>query len=199
MKNSKTWIGCGALALVLAAPAALAAPPAGTAEGRTTTESAGGGMVPTRTETTHATVVVTGIDKSARKLTIKNIGGDKMTFYVPSDIKAFDKLKVGDRIEVDYTESLALSMLPPGSKPSMTERTATVPGGAGREMSISAEVISVDAAANKITFKNPKGQTKTINVQDPELQAKLPSVKPGQVLQLTYTEAIVTGVQPVAK
>lgn len=199
MKNSTTWIGCGALALALAAPAAMAAPPAGTAESRTTTESAGSGVVPTRTETTHATVVVTGIDKTARKLTIKNLSGEKMTFYVPSDVKSFDKLKVGDRVEVDYMESIALSMLPPGSKPSMTERTATVPGGAGREMSISAEVISVDAAANKVTFKGPKGQIKTVNVQDSELQAKLPSLKPGQVLQLTYTEAIATGVQPVAK
>ena len=90
-------------------------------------------------------------------------------------------------------------MLPPGTKPAITERQATIPGAAGREMSVSAEIVSVDAAANKVTFKGPKGQLKTISVQDPEMQAKLPGLKPGQVMQLTYTEAIATAVQPVAK
>ena len=196
MKTRSMGIGF-ALALLLAAPAAFAAPPAGTATGRTTTE--GGGVLPTRTETTHATVVVTAVDKAARKLTIKNLSGEKMTFEVPADVKSFDKLKVGDKVDVDYTESLALSMLPAGSKPAMTERHAAVPGGAGREMSISAEVVSVDAPNNKVTFKGPRGQIKTVAVQDPELQSRLPALKPGQVLQLTYTEAIATAVQPVAK
>jgi Cu/Ag efflux protein CusF len=197
MKNRTTWIGCGALALTLAAPAAFAAPPAGSAEGKATTES--GGAMPSRSETTHATVVVTAVDKPARKLTIKNVSGEKMTVQVPSDVKSFDKLKVGDRVDIDYTESIAVSMLPPGSKPAITERQASIPGAAGREMSVSAEIINVDAAANKVTFKGPRGQLKTITVQDPEMQAKLPGLKPGQVMQLTYTEAIATAVQPVAK
>jgi Cu/Ag efflux protein CusF len=195
-----TLIGCGALALALATSAtAVAAPPAGSAERTTTTTETGGGMGPSRTETTHATVTVTAVDKAARKLTIKNASGEKMTFQVPADVKSFDRLKVGDKVDIDYTESLALSMLPPGSKPAMTERQAAIPGAAGREMSISAEVVSVDAANNKVTFKGPRGQLKTVTVQDPELQAKLPGLKPGQVLQLTYTEAIATAVQPATK
>ena len=135
MKNRTTWIGCGALALTLAAPVAFAAPPAGMAEGKTVTETAPGAM-PSRTETTHATVVVTAVDKPARKLTIKNVSGEKMTVQVPADVKSFDKLKVGDRVDVDYTESIAVSMLPPGSKPAITERQASIPGAAGREMSV---------------------------------------------------------------
>jgi len=193
----KIWIGCGALALTLVAPVALAAPPPAM-EGRTVTET-GPGTMPSRTETTHATVTVTAIDKAERKVTIKNVSGEKMTVQVPVDVKSFDKLKVGDRVDIDYTESIALSMLPPGTKPSMTERQASIPGAAGREISISAEVIKVDVANNKVTFKGPKGQHKTVTVQDPEVQAKLPGLKPGQVMQLTYTEAVATAVQPVAK
>ena len=86
MKNRTTWIGCGALALTLAAPAAFAAPPAGMGEGKTVTET-GGGAMPSRTETTHATVVVTAVDKPARKLTIKNVSGEKMTVQVPADVR----------------------------------------------------------------------------------------------------------------
>ncbi len=194
----KIWIGCGALALTLVAPVALAAPPA-MEGGKTTVTETGPGTRPSRSETTQATVSVTAIDKAARKVTIKNVSGEKMTVQVPVDVRSFDKLKVGDKVDIDYTESIALSMLPPGTKPALTERAATIPGAAGREISISAEVISVDAANNKVTFKGPKGQHKTVTVQDPEVQAKLPGLKPGQVMQLTYTEAVATAVQPVAK
>ena len=33
---------------------------------------------------------------------------------VPADVKAYDTLKVGDRIDIDYQESIAVSILPPG-------------------------------------------------------------------------------------
>jgi len=123
---------------------------------------------------------------------------------VPPDVKAYDTLKIGDRIDIDYQESLALSILPPGSKPAMTERAGagrmgehgTGPAMGGREMTISAEIISVDAAANKITLKGPKGQIKTVTVADPQLQKKLPGLKAGQVVQLTYTEAMAASIRP---
>ena len=34
---------------------------------------------------------------------------------------------------------------------------------------------------------------KTVNVDDPAMQKKLPSLKPGQVVQFTYTEAVAAG------
>jgi L-ascorbate metabolism protein UlaG (beta-lactamase superfamily) len=70
--------------------------------------------------------------------------------------------------------------------------------GGAREVTASAEIISVDAAANKVTFKGPRG-VRTVIVQDPALQSKLPSLKPGQVVQLTYTEAMAASIQPAAK
>ena len=149
------------------------------------------------------TVIVTGIDRSARTVTLQNADGEKKTMKVPPDVKAYDTLKVGDRIDIDYQESLALSILPPGSKPAMSERSGSTrmgeaggPATMGREMTISAEIISVDAAANKVTLKGPKGQIKTVTVADPQVQKKLPSLKPGQVVQLTYTEAVAASIRP---
>ena len=118
---------------------------------------------------------------------------------MPADVKGFDKLKVGDKIEVDYMESLAVSMLPVGTKPSMTERAASVPGATGREFSIAAEIVSIDPADNHVTLKGPRGKQMTVVVQDPELQARLPNLKPGQVVQLQYTEAVATAIQPPSK
>jgi hypothetical protein len=194
--------GAGAMAFVLAASPAWAADSDPTPTTSTTTTEGMGTGSPSTTTTVHATVVVTSIDKANRKLTFKKPSGEKETISVASDVKAFDHLKVGDKIDVDYMESVALQMLPPGTKPTATERTARGGDmgahGSAREVTASAEIISVDAATNKVTFKGPRG-VRTVEVQDPSLQAKLPSLKPGQVVQLTYTEAMAASIQPASK
>ena len=187
-------IGGGALALALAAAPAFAESGADQA----------GMPAGARSATVHETATVTAIDKSARIVTVKNEAGEKHSFQVSSDVKAFDKLKTGDKIDVDYTESLAVAMLPPGTKLSASERAGAMKtgkgaGAAGKEVTISAEVVSVDAAANKVTFKGPKGNLKTVTVQDPDMQAKLPNLKPGQVLQFTYSEAMAVAIVPAGK
>ena len=176
---------------------ALAASPAGAADTPpppTTTTTQQGGSTPSETQTTHATVVVTAIDKSARKVTVKTSDGDKVEITVPADVKEFDKLKTGDKIDIDYMESIAIGMAPKGTKPNAIERTATVPGAAGREVVVTAEVVKVDATHNKVTIKGPSGK-QTVSVTDPDLQARLGTLKKGQVLMFTYTEAVATAIQ----
>jgi hypothetical protein len=93
-------------------------------------------------------------------------------------------------------------MLPPGSKPSASEKSAMVGGGGtgaaavGKRVTVSAEVLEVDAANNKVIFKGPKGNARVVTVENPELQAKLPNLKKGQVVQFTYTEATAVAIQP---
>jgi len=192
-------MGCGGvtmLALALAgAPAAAADLPAP----RTTTTTEEGGGSTTRTDTTHATVAITAIDKDARKVTVKMHDGEKTDIEVPAEVQGFDKLKVGDKVDVDYSESVALAIAPKGTKPGEMERTATAPGAAGRQMTVTAEIIKVDQAANKVTFKGPGGKHTTVTVQDPDLQAKLATLKKGQVVMFQYTEAVAAAIQPSSK
>jgi hypothetical protein len=151
--------------------------------------------------TTHETMVVTGIDRSNRSVMLQNADGDKRTVNVPTDVKAFDTLKVGDRVDIDYYESMAVSLAPPGSKPSVSTRSASsrmAEGGrmAGKETTITAEVLSIDVPGNKVTFKGPQGNARTVDVNDPALQKKLPMLKPGQHVQFTYTEAVAASIRP---
>lgn len=181
----------GALALALASPRVLA---------DSSADQPGMGSA-SKSKTVHDTVTVTAIDKSARMLTVKNEAGDTRTVQVPSEVKAFDKIKKGDKIDIDYMESVALSMLPAGTKPSASEseamaRTGKEAGMRGKQVSISAEVLEVDAANNTVVFKGPKGNARVVHVQDPDMQAKLPNLKPGQVVQITYTEAVAVSLQP---
>jgi len=153
---------------------------------------------------TSETFVVSGIDRGKRTVTLTNADGDRNTMNVPSDVKAYETLKVGDRVDVDYRESIGVSLAPTGSKPSITERTSGThmsggkPGTATRETTISAEVVTVDVPNNKVTFVGPKGNHKTVTVADPAIQKKLPNLTPGQVVQFTYTEAIAASIRPAA-
>src|SRR5258707_809203 len=99
MKNQikkSTFVACisgGALALALsAAPAFGADPGAGTPVGA-------------KSATVHMSGTVTAIDKSSRVVTLKTDSGDKRSIQVPDEVKAFDRLKTGDKVDVDYIES----------------------------------------------------------------------------------------------
>lgn len=154
----------------------------------------------TRLQLVHTTATVSSIDHGARTMSIKTESGEETSIEVPAAVKQFDKLAVGDKIDLDYYRSMTVSMAPSGSKPSMSERKGRmvdVGGGLrGREVTMTAEVISVDPGANTVTFKGPKGNIRTVNVQSPALQAKLPSLKPGQVVQFDWVEAVAASIQP---
>jgi len=156
---------------------------------------------PSSSRMTHDSVSVIAIDRATRSVTLQNVDGATKVVQVPVDVKAFDTLKVGDHVEIDYTESMAVSLLPPGSKPTMSESASGMKtshsGATGtREMTASAEILSIDLVNNKVTFKGPKGDTRTVTVSDPAMQKKLATVKPGQVVQITYTEAMAAQIRP---
>lgn len=157
----------------------------------------------TRTQLIHAVATVKGINRSDRSVILKKDDGEEATIHVPEAVKGFETLKMGDKVDIDYYESLAISMAPTGTKPSMSERkggSVDVGGGIrGREMKMSAEVVSVDPAANTVTFKGPKGNMRTVYVANAALQEKLATMKPGQVVQFDYTEATAATIRPIAK
>ena len=164
--------------------------------------SMGQGSVGGRTsETIHTAATVQSIDKKTRTVMLKKEDGEVVPIQVPPDSPNFDKLKVGDKVDVDYHEAVAVALLPPGSgKPSATERVTESrgmgKGGVSKETTVSAEVVAVDPVANTVTFKGPRGQLKKVNVTDPDMQAKLKQVKVGQMLQITYSEAIAATIRP---
>ena len=57
-------------------------------------------------------------------------------------------------------------------------------------------MIGVDEVMNRVTFKGPKGNVRTVTVYDPATQKKLTSLQPGQMVQITYREAIAAAIKP---
>ncbi|HQR10595.1 MAG TPA: hypothetical protein PLW68_04630, partial [Casimicrobiaceae bacterium] len=68
-------------------------------------------------------------------------------------------------------------------------------GAVGRQVTIVADVVGVDAAKQVVTLKGPQ-RTVELKVRDPE-QFKL--IAKGDQVEATYTQALAIAVAPVAK
>ncbi len=146
---------------------------------------------------TTVTATITAIDKANRMVTLKGPSGRTETITVPEEFKRFDSLKVGDKITARYAEAFALSMSEPGQPLTMseTEKAANVPGGSAisRKTNVRVQVKSIDKEDGTVTVVTPEGKDVTLNVDD---KARLDRLKPGDQINVTYTEALLISVDP---
>jgi hypothetical protein len=149
------------------------------------------------------TATVTKINQKSRAITIKTDDGDVFSFIASSDVKNFAQIKKGDKITAVYAESLAYEVRKHGSPGLKTTDVAVAaapgakPSGAIAEQTmLTVTITAIDLKIPSVTFKGPKGNTKTIKVRDPQ---RLLGVKVGDVVDITYTEAIAIKVDEVTK
>jgi len=182
-----------AVALPGAAVAQTGAVVAGTAPGK-------GGVA----EVVKLTATITAIDKATRDVTLKGPQGNELTLTAGPEVKNFDQIKVGDQVNVEYMQALTLELKKGGGlvvarteqKGGATAKPGEKPAGAvGRQVTVVADVIAVDAAKQSITLKGPK-QTVEMRIQDPE---QFKRIAKGDQVEATYTQALAMVVAPAAK
>ena len=148
------------------------------------------------------TATVDQVDAKNRTLTLRNKHGNQVTVSVPESAGNLDQIKKGDRLTIDYYESIALLLKKPAAKEQprageveVAERNAAqLPGGVvARRMSATVDVVKVDKQHRQITIKDPSGKTDTISV-DPSMESDLAKVKKGDRIKASYTEAIAISV-----
>jgi len=148
---------------------------------------------------------VMAIDRSARVLTLKGPRGNVQDVAVEPAVKNFDNIRAGDFVMVRFMQSLALDLqkTKTGDKSiSAGEGMATAKPGerpavvGAREISAIAKVTAVNKKAKTISLKGPRGNTVTLDVQNPD---HFKVVKVGDEVRVTYTEAVAVSVEPAAK
>lgn len=147
---------------------------------------------------------ITALDKSSRAVTVTGADGGSLSFVAGPDVRNFNQLKVGDNVTLDYRAAVALDLQPAGSGEVgvTTSQAGTVPvrgaipgGVRSNTVNIVTEVVAVDPVANTIALRGPSGNTQLIAVEREDLRAKLPSVKRGDLLRISYTEAVALGIR----
>lgn len=147
---------------------------------------------------------ITAIDPRTRTVTVTGADGGSLDVVAGSDVRNFSQLKVGDTVTLDYRAAVALDLQPAGTAPVgvTSSQAGTVPirgaspGGArSNTIDIVTEVAAVDPVRNTIALRGPRGNTQIIAVEREDLRAKLPSVKRGDMLRISYTEAVALGIR----
>jgi hypothetical protein len=151
------------------------------------------------------TAQVVAVDKATRTVTLKGPKGNTVEVVAGDEVRNFDQIKIGDMLAVTYVKSLSLELQKAKTGASgITTQSAAVtakPGdrpaaAEGHQVTAIAKVTAVDKKAKTISLKGPRGNTVTLDVQNPD-QFKV--VKVGDEVLVTYTEAIAISVEAAPK
>jgi Cu/Ag efflux protein CusF len=150
----------------------------------------------TETSTTKATATVVAVDQATRKVTLKPEKGEAFDFVAGPQVKNLAQVQAGDTVTVEYVESIALEVRRnDGTQPDLaiTEAAGAAkpgekPAGAiGQQVTISAVIVAIDTTTLRVTVKGPQGNLKVLQAKDPK---KVAAVKVGDMVYVTYTEAL---------
>ena len=149
---------------------------------------------------------VEAIDVDNRLVSLKGPEGQIATIEVSPEVRNLEQVKVGDKLNVKYRESLAAAITPKGTSPTLgdVDQSASAvraapgdkPGGAaGREVTTTIVIQSVDAKNHSVTFSGPDGLVRSVQAQKPEMQKFVETLKQGDEVELKYTEALAVSVE----
>jgi hypothetical protein len=153
------------------------------------------------TGTATVTAKVVAIEPATRTVTLKDKKGRVVEVEVGEEARNFDQLKVGDVVTTEYREAMSLSLTKSSGPRSASQRTieqrsapGAKPGGTiGREITVMADVVTVNSKAKTVTLKGPKGNTVDVIVEDPE---QMKNIRKGDQVEVVYTEAVAISVTP---
>ena len=152
-------------------------------------------------EADRVTTKVLAVDPANHQVVLEGAEGRQVHIQLSDKAKNLGNLKVGDLVQIEVKRSVAAYLDTDVDKglPGSTERTGELrnavgsnnPGGeAFRQVQVQLKITKIDLAANQVTLENPSGQSKTLNVEKPEIQAKLKDLKVGQSVVVTYTDVL---------
>jgi hypothetical protein len=156
------------------------------------------------THTEKATATVMAVDMATRVVTLKPETGEAFDFVAGDQVKNLAQIQAGDTVTVEYVESIFLEVRPSdGSQPDLAVTDAAgaakpgeKPAGAiGRQVTASAVIVAIDTTTLRVTVKGPLGNLKVLQAKDPK---KVAAVKVGDMVYVTYTEALGISVDKVA-
>jgi Cu/Ag efflux protein CusF len=158
-----------------------------------------------RSDVVTAQATVVGIDRKKRLVTLRGHDGEDFTIRADESVKNFAQIRKGDEVTATYYRAIAARVRKPGeATPGITtgEQLQTAepgqkPAGAGaRTVQVTATVTKIDRDAGEITLRGPRGRSVAVAVRD---RSNLDRVKKGDLVEVTYTEAVAISVEKPAR
>jgi len=147
---------------------------------------------------------VESVDQAERHVLLRGPEGGLVTVTAGPEVRNLAQLKAGDHVVVTYRQALAAELAKPGTTAppvqasEKTERAALggTPGGS-KELMIHArvQITRLSHKHNTVSFVGPAKIERTVEVTDPDMQNFLKTLKVGDEVDVTYTEALAVSVE----
>ena len=148
-----------------------------------------------------ATVI--GVDAQARTLELRGPDGNEMGLSVGPEVRNLSQVEVGDILRVSYYTGYLISMAEPGKAgvdlgiaAGRAEEGARPGVVVGDTIRATVEILSVSRDGTAVSFRDPDGKLKSMEIQREEGQAFARKLKPGDLVDIQYAEALAIGVEP---
>ena len=150
----------------------------------------------------HATATVEAIDATTREIKLQGENGS-VSFIAGPEVRNFDSIQVGNKVNIAYYESLIADLKPKGTgttEPSAVVTAEQAPVGAmpsasaDRIVTLPVKIESYDLATDTVVFTDPSGRKHTIAVQAQSMKDLGRKLKPGDEVDLTFVDAIAVNV-----
>ncbi|PYD75013.1 preprotein translocase subunit YajC [Novacetimonas pomaceti] len=144
-----------------------------------------------------SSATVETVDHEAGTVLLRDHTGDLVTVRIPPEARNVPRLQAGDKINIRFFKTMDATIVPPGTQPPVSTVTSAK-GYAGLHphgMLVSnrrerVHVLAVDPAHNIITFDDPDEITRTEVIHDKAMQPLLGTVKVGDYVDVTVTDAV---------
>jgi hypothetical protein len=157
-----------------------------------------------RTETVERTLTVREIDRGARRFAVTG-DGQRFVLRVSDAVVNFDQIEVGDKLNVEYVESVAVAMASPEDtgETVILEGAATAPEGAkpgivgGEIISAVVEFVSYDSFSHIATVRTASGDLLSSKVQ-PEMRRFAAARVPGDRIAIEIASGLAVVITPAS-
>ena len=156
-------------------------------------------------QTTTVTATVQAVDQDTRVVTLIGHDGKQFTVRAGDEVRNLAQVRHGDHVTIVFYEAVAYEVKKKGTaKPDAAAATevARAPigqrpaAGAAHVVTVTATIKSIDRKTNTVELRGPKGRVVPIKVKDP---SRLEGVKVGDLVEITYTDAVAISVNPAPK
>ena len=151
--------------------------------------------------------VVRSVNTRTRQIAIRTPSNETVTVVAGPEVQNLAQIRPGNRVRLRFEEAVAVQLTPRG-----TNLPAEVDVGAARStpgerpagavvttVRDTVTINAVDTTANTVTFTSSRGVRRTLPVRNPEMQAFIRTIQPGQRVNVAIAEAVALSVEPAER
>jgi hypothetical protein len=155
--------------------------------------------------TVQIAATIQAMSQRDRHVTLLRNDGTKLIVEAGPAVKNLNEVKPGDKVLVIYQEGLIAEVKPkgqdvPGAKPSSgtvpsDPRQRTTPAADGPIVT-TVRIKAVDTSERTVTFTRADGETRKLTVVRPDAERFIQTLKAGDEVEVTYSEAVAVSIEP---